>query len=380
MARQGNPLLLLRRDEDVLDTWFSSALWPFSTLGWPDQTPELEALLSDLNAGHRPRHHLLLGRPHDDDGPALHARSAVPATSTSTVSSATRRAPRCRSRRATWSTRSASSTITALTRCASRWRAARRRATTSGCRRKPSRPTATSRPSCGTPRASSSSTAPRASPASIRRARKRRSTAGSRTRPPRRRARSPRRSSSTGSTTPRTQPIASSGTSIATGTWNCRSRFLTGPDGAAKDETRATAAWALDEILKLLHPFMPFITEELWRVTGEQGPTARRTAGAVAAGPSIDGLDDPKAEAEIGWVVDLVTAVRSVRAEMNITAQIPLVLAGASAETKARAERWKEFVQRLARVADISVRRCDRRRARCSSWCAARSSPCRSRA
>ena len=47
---------------------------------------------------------------------------------------------------------------------------------------------------------------------------------------------------------------------------------LTGPDGAAKDETRATAAWALDEILKLLHPFMPFITEELWRVTGEQGP------------------------------------------------------------------------------------------------------------
>jgi valyl-tRNA synthetase len=53
-------------------------------------------------------------------------------------------------------------------------------------------------------------------------------------------------------------------------------------------------------------------------------------------------------------VIDLITAVRSVRAEMNITAQIPLVLAGASPETKARAERWKEFVQRLARVADIS--------------------------
>ena len=48
--------------------------------------------------------------------------------------------------------------------------------------------------------------------------------------------------------------------------------LLTGPDGAAKDETRATAAWALDEILKLLHPFMPFITEELWRVTAETGP------------------------------------------------------------------------------------------------------------
>ena len=48
--------------------------------------------------------------------------------------------------------------------------------------------------------------------------------------------------------------------------------MLTGPDGAAKSETRAATAWALDEIFKLLHPFMPFITEELWRVTAEQGP------------------------------------------------------------------------------------------------------------
>ena len=129
--------------------------------------------------------------------------------------------------------------------------------------------------------------------------------------------------------------------------------MLTGPDGAAKDETRAMAAWALDEILKLLHPFMPFITEELWRVTGEQGPKRERLL-VLSDWPRLDGLDDAKAEAEIGWVVDLVTAIRSVRAEMNITAQIPLVLAGASAETKARAERWTEFVQRLARVADIS--------------------------
>jgi valyl-tRNA synthetase len=130
--------------------------------------------------------------------------------------------------------------------------------------------------------------------------------------------------------------------------------LLTGPDGAAKDETRATAAWAFDEILKLLHPFMPFITEELWRVTGEQGPQRDRLL-VLSDWPKHQGFDDAKAEAEIGWVIDLVTAVRSVRAEMNITAQIPLVLAGASSETRARAERWKEFVQRLARVADIDV-------------------------
>jgi len=125
---------------------------------------------------------------------------------------------------------------------------------------------------------------------------------------------------------------------------------LTGPDGAAKDETRAMAAWALDEILKLLHPFMPFITEELWAVA----PGPKRDAMLVlSAWPKLEGLDDAKAEAEIGWVVDLITAIRSVRAEMNVNAQLPLVLV-ATGESKARAERWAEFVKRLARISDIS--------------------------
>ena len=79
----------LHRDEDVLDTWFSSALWPFSTLGWPDETVGAEALLPDQRARHRLRHHLLLGRAHDDDGAALHEGSAVPRPSTSTLSCAT---------------------------------------------------------------------------------------------------------------------------------------------------------------------------------------------------------------------------------------------------------------------------------------------------
>jgi valyl-tRNA synthetase len=129
--------------------------------------------------------------------------------------------------------------------------------------------------------------------------------------------------------------------------------LLTGPDGAAKDETRAMAAWALDEILKLLHPFMPFITEELWAVTAEQGPT-RINLLALSDWPKLEGLADDKAEGEIGWVIDLVTAIRSARAEMNITAAIPLVLSGASTETRARAARWAEFVKRLARVSEIS--------------------------
>ncbi len=96
---------------------------------------------------------------------------------------------------------------------------------------------------------------------------------------------------------------------------------------------------------------MPFITEELWEVTAAP---KRQALLALSHWPALEGLADDKAEAEIGWVIDLVTAIRSVRAEMNITAAIPLVLAGASAETKARAERWAEFIKRLARVSEIS--------------------------
>ncbi len=130
---------------------------------------------------------------------------------------------------------------------------------------------------------------------------------------------------------------------------------LTGADGAAKGETRATTAWVLDEILKLLHPFMPFITEELWGVTADHG-AKRDHMLALAAWAQHDGLDDDAAEAEIGWVIDLVTSIRSVRSEMSIppATQLPLVLAGASGETRARAGRWSEFVRRLARISDIS--------------------------
>src|SRR6185437_12851638 len=78
----------------------------------------------------------------------------------------------------------------------------------------------------------------------------------------------------------------------------------------------------------------------------------------VLALPVIDTgeFSDPAAEAEIGWVVDLVTAIRSVRAEMNIppATLTSLVLSGASAETRERAPRWNDVVKRMARLSDIS--------------------------
>ncbi|MEO6381314.1 MAG: valine--tRNA ligase [Nitrobacter sp.] len=156
---------------------------------------------------------------------------------------------------------------------------------------------------------------------------------------------------------------------------------MMGEDSPAKAETRAMVAWARDEILKLLHPFMPFLTEELWAVTSARpqllaltpwplkaGLTAKQQPLiAVSAGdplaapvpladPSKPDFRDDAAEAEIGWVVDLVTAIRSVRAEMNIppATLTPLVLAGVSAESKARAQRWSDVVKRLSRLADIS--------------------------
>jgi len=77
---------------------------------------------------------------------------------------------------------------------------------------------------------------------------------------------------------------------------------------------------------------------------------------ALSTWPQHDGLDAADAEAEIGWVVDLITAIRSVRAEMNLppATLLPLVLAGVAPATAERARRWSEFVRRLARISDIS--------------------------
>src|SRR5690348_4645954 len=128
---------------------------------------------------------------------------------------------------------------------------------------------------------------------------------------------------------------------------------LLGEDGAAKLETRAMVAWARDEILKLLHPFMPFLTEELWTVT-----TAAQRASplALTPWPAHSGLDDEAAESEIGWVVDLISAVRSLRAEMNIppATLMPLTIVGASDVTLGRAQRWRGVICRLARLSGIS--------------------------
>ncbi len=127
-----------------------------------------------------------------------------------------------------------------------------------------------------------------------------------------------------------------------------------GEDEGAKAETRAMAAYVLDKALQLLHPFMPFVTEELWEKRAPEG-APRESLLMLTEWPSHQGLQDAAADEEIGWVIRLVTDVRSVRAEMNVPAgaKVPLVITGAEDKTKARIATHLETVSRLARIESI---------------------------
>ncbi|PZO74548.1 MAG: valine--tRNA ligase, partial [Mesorhizobium amorphae] len=100
-------------------------------------------------------------------------------------------------------------------------------------------------------------------------------------------------------------------------------------------ECRACAAYVLDETFKLLHPFMPFMTEELWERTA--GASPRATLLCHAPWPEAD-FRDAEAADDINWLIELVSGIRSVRSEMNVppSAIAPLAIVGASAETRER--------------------------------------------
>ncbi|MEK9212476.1 valine--tRNA ligase [Sphingomonas sp. 2378] len=114
------------------------------------------------------------------------------------------------------------------------------------------------------------------------------------------------------------------------------------------DETRAVAGWVLDQILVLLHPFMPFITEELWHAMG-----ARDHDLIVAHWPMADARAlDPEAEREIDWLIRLVSEIRAARTELNVPpgARLPMHVRDANDNTTARLIRQASALARLARV------------------------------
>ncbi|MGA1797727.1 valine--tRNA ligase [Sphingomonas sp. 4RDLI-65] len=118
--------------------------------------------------------------------------------------------------------------------------------------------------------------------------------------------------------------------------------------GVIDDESKAVAGWVLDQILVLLHPFMPFITEELWHAMG-----AREHDLIVAQWPMADARSlDPEASKEVDWLIRLVQEIRTARNELNVPpgARLPLHVRDANAATLARLERQAPALARLARV------------------------------
>jgi valyl-tRNA synthetase len=120
------------------------------------------------------------------------------------------------------------------------------------------------------------------------------------------------------------------------------------PSDAAIRETRATVAYIRDQILKVLHPFMPFITEELW---GVSEINRKEPMLALALWPTQQ-PNFADAHEEVGWLIELVTAIRSVRTEMNVpgSSLIPIEFVNPSDATKSRAKLWDPTLNRLARV------------------------------
>jgi valyl-tRNA synthetase len=133
---------------------------------------------------------------------------------------------------------------------------------------------------------------------------------------------------------------------------------LQGDDEAAKAETRATTAWALDQALLLLHPISPFITEELWVRLAEAAGVQRETALIAAPWPQLpESYVDQDAAADIDWLITLVGEVRSLRAEMNLPPSVRPALALVDADESAgeRLQRHRPLILSLARLSSAEL-------------------------
>lgn len=137
--------------------------------------------------------------------------------------------------------------------------------------------------------------------------------------------------------------------------------MFNGADEAAKAETRAMTAWTIDQTLKLLHPVMPFITEELWAELGKEGAGRDSGRDGLLMGETWpvlpDAFVDAGAEAEIGWLVDLIGEIRALRAEMNVppSAKPPLAFVAPDAATAERIARHRDLILTLGRVSEVAV-------------------------
>ncbi len=124
-----------------------------------------------------------------------------------------------------------------------------------------------------------------------------------------------------------------------------------GSDEALKAETRATTAWVIDQILIIAQPMIPFVTQELWDKLAASANQTRPYTLINAPWPKLEGLSAPEAEIEIDWLVDLISAVRSIRSEMNIppSAKLPLHVRAQSASNRAQwIERYAALIETMS--------------------------------
>ena len=343
---------LLTRDEDVLDTWFSSALWPFSTMGWPDATPDLarfyptsvlvtgfdiiffwvaRMMMMGLHlTGETPFRDVYIHALVRDEKGAKMSKSKGnvidPLDLIDTFGADALRFTLAAMAAQGRDIKLATSRIEGYRNFATKlWNAARF-AELNGCTRDPSFRPDTCAITLNRWIVGEMAAAAAAVTAALEDYR-----------------------------------FNEAAGAIYRFVWNIvcdwylelAKPILQGQEGAAKIETQATTAFVLEQASALLHPFMPFLTEELWR-----GFAGERAGALLAVSPWPDlpaAWSDEAADREIGWLVELVSEIRSVRSEMNVPAgaQIPLVLVTPDSETQARAGRWATTLIRLARVSAI---------------------------
>lgn len=127
---------------------------------------------------------------------------------------------------------------------------------------------------------------------------------------------------------------------------------LDGDDADAAAETKATYAWAFDQCLILLHPIMPFVTEELW------GAKPRPQMLVHTDWPTYTSADlvTPQADADLSWTVSMIEAIRSARAQMNVPAGsfIPLAVKGLDETARAAWDQNEALIKRFARIESLS--------------------------
>ncbi len=130
---------------------------------------------------------------------------------------------------------------------------------------------------------------------------------------------------------------------------------LYGTDEKAKETTRAVLVFCLDTVLRLLHPFMPFITEEIWQKLPMTRPTESIT---IAEYPKSDRrLDDPSAEAEMKPLIEVIEGIRSIRGESNIALSVKLQaqVKSKSSDVRTTLEKWRSYVMPLAGLSSLEV-------------------------